>query len=236
MSYTGAFGPLLLYSLLLGLGFWGLKTATSHYVISRRRDKINKLNARISVLKMHLKGKIKRKCSRIEEVLKKDLGAFPNLSPKMRLISALEFSAAGDYQVLLTNLNLITEEIIAHIHLKMKKINRITVEKTIDDVSSEATSEAESAMDKCKKLVKYDKAHMLIVVEIIEATAELAAKISEFNDLTKVAKNQKIVRPLEKIEIEHFELLRNLVEEDKKSDVETPDFPVLESGFFSESA
>ena len=154
----------------------------------------------------------------------------------MRLISALEFSAAGDYQVLLTNLNLITEEIIAHIHLKMKKINRITVEKTIDDVSSEATSEAESAMDKCKKLVKYDKAHMLIVVEIIEATAELAAKISEFNDLTKVAKNQKIVRPLEKIEIEHFELLRNLVEEDKKSDVETPDFPVLESGFFSESA
>lgn len=236
MSHIPALGQLLLYSLLFGLAFWSLKSAVSHFVISRRREKINKLNARISVLKMHLRGKIKRKCSRIEDVLKKDNGAFSNLSPKLKLISDLEFSSAGDYQVLLTNLNLITEEIIAHIHLKLKKSKHLTVEKTIDDVKSEAAPEAETARDICKKLVKYDKAHMVIIVEIVEATDELTEKIFDFNDLTKIVKTQKAMQPQEKIEIEHFELLRNLVEEAKKSAVETPDIPVLENGFFSESA
>ena len=236
MSYTGAFGQLLLYAALLGLGFWGFKTAVSHYVFSRRREKINKLNARISVLKMHLRGKIKRKCSRIEDVLKKDTGALSNLLPKLNLICGLEFSAAGDYQLLLTNLNLITEEIIAHIHLKMKKSKHIELEKKVDDVKDSATIEANDALDKCKKLIKYDKAHMFIVDEIIEATAELSDKVSEFNSLTEFEKNQKAIHEPEKIIIENFELLQTMVEETKKSDIETPDFPVLENGYFSESA
>ena len=236
MSYTGAFGQLLLYAALLGLGFWGFKTAVSHYVFSRRREKINKLNARISVLKMHLRGKIKRKCSRIEDVLKKDTGALSNLLPKLNLICALEFSSAGDYQLLLTNLNLITEEIIAHIHLKMKKNKHIDLEKKVDDVSDSATINANDALDTCKKLIKYDKAHLQIVVEIIEATADLIVKTSEFNSLTAFEKNQKSIHEPEKIIIENFELLRTMVEDAKKSDVEAPDFPVLENGYFSESA
>ena len=236
MSYTGAFGQLLLYALFLGLGFWGFKTAVSHYVFSRRREKINKLNARISVLKMHLRGKIKRKCTRIEDVLKKDAGAFSNLLPKLNLIIGLEFASASEYQLLLTNLNLITEEIIAHIHLKMKRSKHIDLEKSVDDVKDSASHEANDALDKCKKLIKYDKAHMLIVVEIIEATVKLSDQVSEFNDMVEFEKNQKIIHPPEKIIIENFELLRTMVEEAKKSDVETPDFPVLENGYFSESA
>ena len=236
MSYTGAFGQLLLYALLLGLGFWGFKTAVSHYVFSRRREKINKLNARISVLKMHLRGKIKRKCSRIEDVLKKDAGAFSNLLPKLKLICGLEFSSTGDYQLLLTNLNLVTEEIIAHIHLKLKKTKHIELEKQVDDMKDTASLEANEALDKCKKLIKYDKAHMQIVVEIIEATAELSDQISEFNGMAEFEKNQKIIHPPEKIEIENFEMLQTMVVESKKSDVETPDCPVLENGFFTDSA
>lgn len=236
MSYAGAFGQLLLYALLLGLGFWGLKSAVTHYLFARRRENINKLNARVSVLKMHLRGKIKRKCSRIEEVLKKDGGAFSNLQPKLSLICGLEFSSAGDYQQLLTNLNLITEEIIAHIHLKMKKNRHIDLEENVENVKDTESSESEKTADRCKKLIKYDKAHMIIVLEIIEATDELSSKISEFNSLAEFEKNQKIIHPPQKIQIENFDLLRKMVEETKKSDAETPDFPVLENGFFSESA
>lgn len=236
MSYTGAFGQLLLYALLLGLAFWGFKSAISYYLFARRRENINKLNARISVLKMHLRGKIKRKCSRIEEVLKKDDGAFSNLQPKLSLVCNLEFSSPGDYQQLITNLYLITEEIIAHIHLKMKKDRHIDLEKIVENVKNNDSSEEENIEDQCRKLIKYDKAHMIIVVEIIETTEELYGKISEFNEMAEFEKNQKTIHPPEKIQIENFELLRKLVEENKKSDALTPDFPVLENGFFSESA
>lgn len=239
MSLVSTVGQLLLYSLLLGLFFWGLKSTVSFYVFSRRKEKINKLNARVSVLKMHLKGKIKRKCSRIEEVLRKDSGAMANLAPKINLICALEFSTPADYQSLVSGLHIITEEIIAHIHIKLQKNKEVALpEKSTDDITSDASlSEAEKATDKCKKLIKYDKAHMIIIVDIIHATEELIENITQFNELASYEKDKKKIMSVpQKIEIENYEMLREMTEFAKKSDVETPDFPVLENGSLKDSA
>src|SRR3990167_1888658 len=131
MSYLGILSQVLLYSLLLGLFFWGMKSAISFYVFARRKEEINKLHARISVLKMHLKGKIKRKCNRIETAFKKDSEVLNVLAPKINLICALSFSSSTDYQTFISNLHMITEEIIAHIKIKNKNV--IKPQDDLDD-------------------------------------------------------------------------------------------------------
>lgn len=232
MSYLGVLGQVLLYSLLLGLFFWGMKSAISFYVFARKKEEINKLHARISVLKMHLKSKIKRKCNRIETAFKNDSEALAVLTPKLNLICAMDFSSQTDFQNLISNLHMITEEIIGHI--KIKHINDVV----IDDTANDATlSETEKTNNKCKKLLKYDKAHMQIIIEIIQASERLKEKIKEFNELADYEKSQKKIENMpEKIEIEHYELISQMIEQSEFSDTETPDFPALENEYYAKSA
>lgn len=232
MNYLVILGQVLLYSLLLGLFFWGMKSAISFYVFARRKEEINKLQARISVLKMHLKGKIKRKCNKIETAFKKDSEILNVLAPKLNLICALGFSSPTDYQTFISNLHAITEEIIAHIKIKNK--NAIKPQDDLDDI---ALSGTDKVNDKCKKLLKYDKAHLLIVIEIVQATDELNEKIVAFNELADYEKNQKKIQALpEKIEIEHYEQLSQMIEGADVLNTETPDFPTLDNEPYPKSA
>lgn len=231
MNYLVILGQVLLYSVLLGLFFWGMKSAISFYVFARRKEEINKLHARISVLKMHLKGKIKRKCNKIETAFKKDSEILKVLAPKLNLICALSFSSSTDYQTFISNLHMITEEIIAHIKIKNKNAIKPQDEDEI------ALSETDKVNDKCKKLLKYDKAHMMIIIEIIQATEELKEKIVEFNELVEYEKNQKKIEVIpEKIEIEHYGQLSQMMENAGSSDTETSDIPALENEHYAKSA
>ena len=236
MNFIGVLGEILVYSLLLGLFFWGMKSAVSFYVFARRKEEINKLNARISILKMHLKGKIKRKTNKIEKVLKKSPEVLTQLGPKLNTICTLEFSTPADYQTLISSLTMITQDIIDHIKLKHKTPGRLQ-EATGPETNTVTLSDADLVNEIYKKLIKYDKAHMLIIIEIIQSTDQLRAKISEFNELADYEKSRKkILIMTEKIEIENYELLSEMVEKAKHSDIDASDYPVLEQELYKENA
>ncbi len=226
-----------MYAMVLGLSLWGIKSAVSYYIYSRKRENINKLQARISVLKMHLRGKVKGKSNRIESVLKKDPGAMANLTPKLKLICSLEFSAPEDYQTLIDNLHIISEEIISHIHLKMKKEGRlIATENAVDNPSVAAEGSVDKIDEICKKLVRYDKANMIIMIDIICSTKLAIEKIIEFNELkTFEKKTKELLSVPQPITIENFDRLSALLEAASKT-ADAPDFPVLENGYLKDSA
>lgn len=237
MNFLFILGQVLLYTFLLGLFIWGMKNAVSFYVFSKKREQINKLNARISILKLHLKGKIKRKCNKIESLFKKseDAETLNILRPKLSSIQELTFTLTSDYQKLIDILTTITVDIEGHIKLKHKDLIKKQEAQKVN-LEMPPPTEDEIIKEKCKKLIKYDKAHMLIVIEIIQATEDLIEKTNEFNALAEFEKNQKKIKEIpNKIEIENYSVIAELVELSKTTTIDTPDFPILEKSM-SESA
>lgn len=235
MSYLGIISQVLLYSFAIGFSFWLMKYAIAYYVFSRRKEEINQLDARISVLKMHLRGKIKRKCNKIESVLKKEADTFAFLVPKLTKISELSFSTQDQYQQLVNTLYEITLKIDEHIKLKHKNLMRDHLE--LPKAKAEVLSADEETQQKCEKLVRYDKAHMVIITEIVQTTNEMRHKIEEYNTLAEYEKGQKKISLIpEKIEIEHFDIINALVEQAKNSPTKNTDFPILEKSLFDDAA
>lgn len=230
MSYVSLIGQLLLYTFILGIFFWSLKYAVSLYIFSRKREDINRLEARISILKMHLKGKIKRKCNKIESSLRKEpADVLEGIRPKLNIIRDLNFSYTGDYQTFLDSLHEITVKITEHVKLKHKSLLKAQVLSKDKLSAEEQEAEQDENKLKCKKLVKYDKAHVMIVIEIIQTTAELRTKIDEYNNLTEFEKSQKKInlKP-EPISISNFEILTELVEQAKSGNDQGQDFQIFD--------
>lgn len=235
MSYLGIISQVLLYSFAIGFSFWLMRYAIAHYVFSRRKEEINHLDARISVLKMHLRGKIKRKCNKIESVLKKEPDTYAFLAPKLTKISEMNFSTNDQYQSLINTLYEITQKIDEHIKFKHKNLMRDHIEKP--KASAEVLSQDEETQVKCEKLVRYDKANMLIITELVQTTNEIRHKIEEYNALAEYEKGQKKITHIpEKIEIENYDLINNLVEVAKHATNQNPDFPILEKSLFDDAA
>ncbi|MEK6628122.1 MAG: hypothetical protein AABY53_05810 [Bdellovibrionota bacterium] len=239
MNITMIVGQVILYSVLIGLGLWGIKHGVSLYIFSRKKETINKLNARISILKLHLKGKIKRKCNKIADVFnKEDPETLRMLQPKLNTIGALSFNSAADYQNLIKELSAITQDISGYIKIKHKVLlKQQEAQAKAEEEVKEPPTEEEKIAESCKKLVKYDKAHMLIVVEVIQATTQLIEKITEYNAFVEYEKNQKKITEIpEKIEIENYEVIAALVEQAKTSNIESPDFQILGRDQFKDAA
>lgn len=227
MNYLTIISQILLYTFAVGFVFWLVRYAVSFYVFSKRKEEINKLEARVSILKLHLKGKIKRKSSKIESALSKEHETYSKLLPKLKTICDLEFHHQVDYQNLVSNLFEITLTIDDHIKIKHK--NLLRMQPKISEPAPEALSPDRITEEKCKKLIKYDKAHMIIIIEIIQATNELIQKIHDYNVLVEYEKGQKKIDSIpEKIEIENFTLISELVEKAKTQGDSAPDFPILE--------
>lgn len=236
MNYLFIIGQVLLYTFILGLSLWGIKIAASLYIFSKKKEKINKLHARISILKLHLKAKIKRKCNKIETLLKKteDAETLSLLRPKIKSIQDLTFTLTTDYQKLIEQLNAITQGITDHIKIKHRHIIK---QQEAETPAAPVLSEFEVIQEKCKKLVKYDKAHMLIIVEIIQATDEIREEIEDYNILADYDKNQKKIKEIpDKIEIENYDIIAELVETSKTTAIDTTDFPILEKNLTDNAA
>lgn len=228
MNYLVLAGQIITYVFLSALVLWGLKHAVSLYIFSRKREEINQLFARISVLKMHLKGKIKRKCNKIEKIFKKEQATetLSMIETKLRTIADLTFSSAYDYQTLINNLSEITQALIDHIKRKNKAL--INLQKLQKENEIEENIEIDEVEEKCKKLVKYDKGTMTVIVELVRATQEIVIKINEFNALTELDKSKKKITDIPQlIEIEHFEYIANLVELAKTTEIGKPEMQIL---------
>lgn len=237
MSYFGAITQILATVLAIGLAVWGLKYVISLYIFSRRKEKINKLRARIAILKLHLRTKVKRKCNRVEKALRADREALERCSPHLNSLQQLQFETGADYQKIFNLLLEVTEVVSQHIRLKHRNI--IKDEKIADfkDANKQQVlSPEEEAKENCRKLVKYDKATVTIILDLVQTTSDLISSILDYNELTSYENNQpKITDIPNRIEIQHFDELYTLLEELKVNPQAIPqDVQVLERSLFDE--
>jgi hypothetical protein len=234
MSYLSVISQLLFYGFVIGACFWLMRFSSSAYMFSRRKVEINKLDARISVLKMHLRAKIKSKYNKIEILLKNEAETLTALKPMLDNIISLSFNSPSDYQLLITNLHEITVKINEYIRFKHKNLVRDNQDKP---EARQSRSKEEEAKEHCTQLVKYDRANMIIILQIVESTNELRSKILQYNELAKLKIGHKKIRfTPDVLEIEHYNLIKSLIQTASTTPEESSEFPNLENKLLNDAA
>ena len=107
----------------------------------------------------------------------------------------------------------------------------------VKDEEPKVLSEEDEIRERCRKLVKYDKANVTIILDIANTTLTLIQKIDEYNDLADYESAQaKITDKPQPLEIRNFEQLSLALQEAQNNPNDLPDFPILEKSLFEDDA
>lgn len=230
---------------ILGLALftWVAKYFFVLYYYRKRKEDINKLEARTAVLRMLLKAKLKRKGSQMQDQYKDEKEFLGSIMSKLDLLTTFNFNRTSDYEDVLDILTSISEAIDHHTVIKNPAIylaqqQKIAQDreallkgagvevakkdekgdsKSADEIESKTKSEVNLQVpkyDRWTQLLKYDKGNLYIVKEIVETTETLKQKIDTYN----IEQNEKELqlRAPELIEVDGFEGLRAIVDRDQE--------------------
>ncbi len=234
---------IFLYILGLALFTWVAKYFFVLYYYRKRKEDINKLEARTAVLRMLLKAKLKRKGSQMQDQYKDEKEFMASIISKLDLLTTFNFNRTSDYEDVLEILGSISEAIDMHTVQKNPALYVAQQEKIVQDreklfqtsgvevAKKDENGDAKSAdeieskkksvvnlqvpqYERWSQLLKYDKGNLYIIKEIIETTEDLKTKVDSYN----IEQNEKELqlRVPELIEIDSFEGLRSIVDRDQE--------------------
>ncbi len=230
---------------ILGLALftWVAKYFFILYYYRKRKEDINKLEARTAVLRMLLKAKLKRKGSQMQDQYKDEKEFMASIISKLDLLTTFNFNRTSDYEDVLDILTSISEAIDHHTVIKnpaiylaqqqkisqdrenLLKSSGVEVSKkdengdskSADEIESKTKSEANMQVpkyDRWTQLLKYDKGNLYIIKEIVETAEDLKTKIDNYN--IEQDNKELLMRAPELIEIDSFEGLRAIVDRDQE--------------------
>jgi len=218
--------------LIIGLSIVLLMWAAKHFYLlwyyGRKKEQINKLEARVAVLRMLLKSKLKRKGSLLQEQYKEDKQFLEQIFPKLELIGTYSFQRNTDYSEVISLLHALSEMIDHQIKTKTPEMFKIQNEK------SEQLKLIFSHLPDHQKwiqLLKYDKGNLYIIKELVETQSLMKEKIDLYN-LEQVNKDKKL-RPVDVIDLSGYQELKVIVDADQNRNSKDH---VMDSGGEPESA
>ena len=209
------FGNLLTSILVIGLFIFSITSFYNYYIESKTRKQMHVLEAKISMLRMLLKSKIRQRVNKFQQRknnLKKDERSSANalldrLKEQYEKLDALEFNASEDFNTYFD----LSHEIILDLeeNLKSKKPN---------------------LQDRWSKLLFYDKKSVIIIVQIVKCIEEFRLRAQRYNESQKNTK--KHFNELTSITIVDFETLQILLDVSGAKEVDpdsdsTDEFEIL---------
>lgn len=228
---------------ILGLALftWVAKYFFVLYYYRKRKEEINKLEARVAVLRMLLKAKLKRKGSQMQDQYKDEKEFMASIVSKLDLLTTFNFNRTTDYEDVIEILNSVSEALDVHTVQKnptlyMAQQQKIALDrenllksagvevarkdangdsKSADEIESKTKSEVNAQVpqyDRWTQLLKYDKGNLYIIKEIIESTNDLKIKIDLYN--SEQDNKELLIRAPETIELDGFEGLKAIVDRD----------------------
>ncbi len=228
----------ILLSLIMFL--WVSKYFYVLWYYRKQKENINKMEARIAVLRMLLKTKLKRKGSQMMDLYKNDKEFLVRISSKLEMLVTYNLSRPSDYGDLVDILVSISEQVDEY---EMKKtptvyltkvknmgeqrdaLMRLSVDSADDIKKVQSTSDSsnksvaeipkfDAHFDKWLNLFKYDKGNLYIIKEIVESNQHLIERIDIYNS-EQENKELHIKKPQE-IHLHGFENLKKIVDLDQQ--------------------
>lgn len=207
----------------LALLIWVAKYLFVLYYYRRKKEEINRLEARTAVLRMLLKAKLKRKGSQMQEQYKDNKEFLTAITSKLELLTTFNFHRSSDYDDALDILTSISEAIDIQTVKENPALyttqhaHAVKADQAAAAVSNEKSlnhNDHRSQLDRWSQLLKYDKGNLYIVKELVETTQDLKAKVEIYN--VEQENKELQLRVPELIVIDGFEGLRAIVNRDQE--------------------
>lgn len=206
----------------------------------KQKENINKMEARIAVLRMLLKTKLKRKGSQMMDQYKNDKEFLGRIASKLEMLVTYNLSRPSDYGDLIDILVSIAEQVDEYemkksptVHMtKLKNMGeqgdalmRLSVDsadgikkaQALGDSSNKSTTEIpkfDAHFDKWLNLFKYDKGNLYIIKEIVESNQHLIERIDVYN--TEQENKELHIKKPQEIHLHGFENLKKIVDLDQQ--------------------
>ena len=234
---------LFLSILALALVTWAAKSFFILYYNRRKKEEINKLEARTAVLRMLLKAKLKRKGSQMQDQYKEDKDFLLSMAAKLDLLTTFNFVRSSDFEDVLEILTSISEaidlltvqknpnfymaqqaqiqedreKILQDSGFAVEKIDAAGEVKSLSEIQEKQKSELAEQMpefNRWSQLLKYDKGNLYIIKEIVETSVDLKKRVEAYN-LDQEKKENHLSVP-DVVTIKGFDGLRGIVLRDQE--------------------
>lgn len=231
MNFLGILTQIFLYLTGIVLFFWVARYIFIMYYNAKQLEAINKLEAKVAVLRMLLKAKIKKKSNAVSSQLSKEKVLLEEVKPKFDTACGLNFTKPYEFQTLLNLMKEISVQLDSHFERRTREANPNAAHAEEEKQRKEELERKQKGMpaldEETKvwlKVLKHEKANIYIVKEIVDTTQELKNKIEIYN--VEIESAKKRLRVPELIKVDSFDLICKLVEEDKvktsEASVEAP--------------
>lgn len=202
--------PILLNTAYVIAAFFVAKYAFVSYFFAIHKNEITSLSSQISSLKLKLKTRLTHKFNNVKTFGNEEITAV--VEPLVNEIKQLDFQKPEDYQVLLTKMIEIIEEIKAEELLLSKKTHL-----SQNSLSSSVAPELDLLKKTYTDLFEFDKGIIAIVIEVYKLHADYIKALRDYNKYADLEKNQKLNEKIpDPILIENFYLLEDIYEKYKK--------------------
>lgn len=202
--------PILLNTIYVIAAFFIAKHAFVSYFFAIHKNEITNLSSQIANLKLKLKTRLTHKFNNVATFGNDEITAV--IIPLVNDIKELDFQKTEDYQILITKMIEIVEEV---------KNEELLLSKKLTLNNSESKSSVAPELDLLKKtysdLFEFDKGIVAIVIEIYRLHSDYLRALHEFNKYADLEKNPKLLEKTpDPILIENFFLLEDIYNKYKK--------------------
>ena len=180
------------------------KHAFVTYFFAIHKNQITSISSQISNLKLKLKTRITHKFNNVKNFGNDEITAV--IIPLVNDVKDLDFKNPEDYQVLISKMITMVEEIKAEEQLLSKK-----APSQKNEINSSVAPELDLLKKTYSDLFEFDKGIVAITIEICKLHADYIKALREYNKYADLEKSQKLVEKIpEPILIENFYLLEDI--------------------------
>ena len=201
-EYLYFVGNLLSYIVGIGIILYSIIAFIEYYRDSKSRKNIKILQAKISMLRMMLKAKVRNRSNKIHKSQVEDGSIFQKIKSKYEQMMLLDFTKSVDFNTYID----LSYEALVDVETSLKKG---VDSNDINSDQKKGSLEYNLAMEKWIKLLKNDKKGVIVVFEIVQSTNQLNAIIDFYNQSQKKVKRR--FAKTEDLKIKDFEILQDLM-------------------------
>ncbi len=202
MEYLNILAYIFGYGATAALSFWLARTLFVYYQNIKQVETIHKQEAKVAVLRMLLKAKLKKNGNAIEGQFRSDKIFLNLIKPKIQEICNYDFSHQNEYERVMASLINLYDVI----DVELQKRSPTLYKKN----ENETRAAVDDKQDRWYKLAKYGKSQAILIRDMVNATAELKSMIDTYNREQQSQFKNKFNSP-EPIVVADFESLTTIL-------------------------
>ncbi|MBC7420056.1 MAG: hypothetical protein H7328_04945 [Bdellovibrio sp.] len=203
VEYLNILAYIFGYGAMTALVFWLVRMLFLYYQNIRQVEAIHKYEAKTAVLRMLLKAKLKKHGNTIARHFKGDKIFLNLIKPKIEEISHYDFANQNEYEKVMNSLIALYDVIDVELQKRSPTL--------FNNNEQDTKASSEQKEKTWYRLAKYGKSQVVLIRDLVDATAELKDLIDTYN-IERQSRFQNKFKAPEPITITNFDSLNTILD------------------------